>query len=910
VAHPKIDAFAARLGLSADETAELSALVEALESGRAISAGRGDDALTTLPPQTIEPGAHPAPPPAVGSIPGDRYEPMGTIDAGGMGVITRVYDRVLNRTLAMKTLHRGLAARSDAVARFVEEAQATAQLQHPGIVPVHDFGRLDDGRVWFTMREIEGQTLEALIRSLHDASAGTGAWQRTGPWTFRRVIAAFHELCRTVAYAHDRGVVHRDLKPANIMLGAHGEVLVLDWGLAKILRSADEDGASAPPGFSEPDDDGSTWRTSRSRSVHTDRSTRSSGGDRSLETRMGTVAGTPAYMAPEQARGEVDRIDARSDVYALGAVLYHVLSGRPPYSGAQDVVACVVSGPPSRLGDSRLDDVGVFASGAEPAAARSDAGQPPIPVALVEVCEQAMAREAADRFASAGELADAIAGWLDGATRSEQALRLVERALERAPEADALTSEAEALEQAGRDALRGLPTHATADEKAEAWAQLDRAAELRVEAGLATQRVERALHAALQVDPSLEAAHAELAKRWRARHARAEAEGAVEEAATAAVQLADHANALPDGHPERARSLAWLEGSGRVVLDTEPSGATVTVEALVPENRLLVAERRPALDGTTPYDRELPMGRYRLILTQGDRQAIVSARVGRQETVALDGPDGDVRIAIPAFDAATEVYVPAGWAAIGGDPDALFALPAQRVWLDGFVIRRTPVTVGEYVAYLNALVQEGRRDEALRRAPRERGPTPDEQGALLVKKTDDGFEPPDREGTAGWASHPDNPITMVSWRDAYAYAAWLAETTGQSWRLPRELEWEKAARGTDGRFFAWGDHGDPAWCHVQGSAHANRLMPVGTYATDVSVYGMQDCGGGVRDWCAEVFGLDRPGETGPPRDLTTQRVCRGGGWDDPLRFARVCSRPRNSEGFRDRLIGFRVARDL
>ncbi len=912
MAHPDLEAFAVRTGLSAEETQQLSALVQRLSDP---TADVRDDALTTLPPPEVD-----LPPMAASStvaVPSDRYTPMGTIDAGGMGVITRVFDRVLNRTLAMKTLHRGLSARSDVVARFVEEAQATAQLQHPGIVPVHDFGRLADGRAWFTMREIDGRTLEALLQDLHRVSRGTGTWGRVDGWTFRRVIAAFHDLCRTVAYAHDRGVVHRDLKPANIMLGAHGEVLVLDWGLAKILTDPGDalDGLEGPPGFHSPDSDSGSGTTARNRPVATDRSSRSSGGDRSLETQLGTVAGTPAYMAPEQARGEIDRIDARTDVYALGAVLYHLLSGRAPYAGHADVVAQVVSGPPTRLRDTpspaSLSDFGSFGSGVEPAAGRSDeAGQrPPVPTALAEICERAMARDAEERFATAGELADAVAGWLDGATRADQAQRLVDRALEHEPEAIALADLAARLEQSGRDALQQLSSSASAEEKAEGWAQLDRAAELRVEARLAHQRVERALQAALQVHPRLETAHAALAMRWRARHAEAEAQGHAEDAAAAAVQLADHAKALPDGHPERVRAERWLAGDGRIVLDSQPSGAQVTVEELVVEMRRFVC-RPTEHGGRTPFDRTLPMGRYRLTLSDGDRQVVFATRLGRQETVDLVGPDGRTHgVPIPEVDPG-EVYVPPGWTTIGGDPDALFALPAQRMWLDGFVIRRTPVTVGEYVAYLNALLKEGRRDEAIARAPRERGATAEELGALLVNETPHGFEMPATEGVAGWASHPDNPVTMVSWRDAWAYARWLAERTGRSWRLPSELEWEKAARGTDGRFFAWGMHGDPAWCHVQGSAHALRLMPVGTYDSDVSVYGMQDCGGGVRDWCAEVFELDRPGEAAPPRDLTTQRVCRGGGWDDPLRFARVCSRPRNSEGFRDRLIGFRLARGL
>jgi serine/threonine-protein kinase len=235
-----------------------------------------------------------------------RCQFLAAIAQGGMGEVFKVHDVDLGRELAVKVLPKRYADRPDLVRRFVEEAQITGQLQHPGIVPVHELGWLPDRRPYFTMKLVQGQTLAALLEARSDPAQDRA-----------RLLTIFQQVCQTLAYAHARGVIHRDLKPSNIMVGTFGEVQVMDWGLAKVLA---EGGGAGEQRAGE--------TTAEQTAVWTVRTEVDGAG-----SRAGAVMGTYAYMAPEQAWGEVDRLDERCDVFGLGAVLCEILTGQPPYQG-------------------------------------------------------------------------------------------------------------------------------------------------------------------------------------------------------------------------------------------------------------------------------------------------------------------------------------------------------------------------------------------------------------------------------------------------------------------------------------------------------------------------------------------------------------------------------------------------
>jgi serine/threonine-protein kinase len=241
---------------------------------------------------------------------GTRYQLHGEIARGGMGAILKGRDTDLGRDLAIKVLLDSHKDKPEVIQRFIEEAQISGQLQHPGIVPVYDLGQFSDQRPFFTMKLIKGKTLSAILEA------------RKQPADDRaRLLGIFEQVCQTMAYAHSRGVIHRDLKPANIMVGAFGEVQVMDWGLAKVMAEggvADERKSRTAV---------SVIRTVRTVGSETPCSVGS-------DTVMGSVLGTPGYMAPEQARGEMDLVDERADVFGLGAILCQVLTGSPPFTGS------------------------------------------------------------------------------------------------------------------------------------------------------------------------------------------------------------------------------------------------------------------------------------------------------------------------------------------------------------------------------------------------------------------------------------------------------------------------------------------------------------------------------------------------------------------------------------------------
>lgn len=329
-----------------------------------------------------------------------RYQALGTIGEGGMGEVRLCLDRRIGREVAMKVIQRDQGSFSDAKLRFFREARVQGQLEHPAVVPVHDLGVGPDGP-YFTMKRIRGLTLEDVLVALAEGDPDA---QRAYP--LRRLLTAMSTVCLAVAFAHSRGVIHRDLKPANVMLGAFGEVHVLDWGVAKLAGATE----GARPIVDVPKGE-------------------------SGKTAVGEMMGTPGYMAPEQAMGTVEGIDGRTDVYALGAILFEVLTLKPLHAG-----------------DSVPELVASTLRGAD-AWARARAPERAIAAELEALCVRATALLPADRHASARALAEAIDRFLDGTLDSERRAAMAE-AHARASLAATESALAKGDEHARRTAMR------------------------------------------------------------------------------------------------------------------------------------------------------------------------------------------------------------------------------------------------------------------------------------------------------------------------------------------------------------------------------------------------------------------------------------------------------------------------
>ncbi len=306
---------------------------------------------------------------AAGTVAQSRYRPVRLHARGGLGEIFLAIDGELNREVALKEIQERHGGQTESQFRFIFEAEVTGGLEHPGIVPVYGLGRYPDGRPYYAMQFIRGESLKAAIKALPRCDRRTVNPPRPAhSLEFRQLLARFVAVCHALDYAHSRGVIHRDIKPENIMLGAHGETLVVDWGLAKALNRPDPDDQTALKPLRP-----------------------LSGSDASM-TMVGSVMGTPAFMSPEQAAGEIDGLGPASDIFSLGSTLYALMTGKPPFQADsfEDLLEKVKKAdfPPPR------------------SHSRS------IPPALEAICLKAMARRPEDRYPTAAAFAADIERWM------------------------------------------------------------------------------------------------------------------------------------------------------------------------------------------------------------------------------------------------------------------------------------------------------------------------------------------------------------------------------------------------------------------------------------------------------------------------------------------------------------------
>jgi len=377
--------------------------------------------------------------------PTQRYVLLREIARGGMGAVWLARDRQLERDVALKVLHPQTQMSPEARQRFLYEAHTTGRLGHPGIIPVHDCGQLEDGRWFYTMRSISGATLYGVLDGLRRDDP-----EVCDAWNLPRLLQVFSRICLTVAYAHDHGVMHRDLKPENILLGTYGEVYVADWGLAKADVGADLTAISP------------------------------------MDTHEGAVVGTPEYMSPEQVRGQSGGLTSATDVWTLGVMLFELLTLRVPFEGASSmaVMLKIFSFPvPDPRKVTNRD----------------------VPVPMAKLCLEALQRDVSMRAVTAREMGERIERFTDGVEaekrQRERAAELLERALALRDHHATLRAELDADATELRAEAAALGRGASRAARGRIWAREQIFAERRQEAEALNARVVQTARASLEEWP-------------------------------------------------------------------------------------------------------------------------------------------------------------------------------------------------------------------------------------------------------------------------------------------------------------------------------------------------------------------------------------------------------------------------
>jgi serine/threonine-protein kinase len=733
----------------------------------------------------------------------ERYELGKVLGQGGGGRVVRAYDSVLGRCVAMKILPTDSVEHARLLTRFIAEAQTTGQLEHPNIMPIYDFGTLPTGEVFYTMQELRKNSLREVIEALaaDDPEAAT-------EFPLTRLINILKQVCLAVRYAHARGVVHRDLKPDNIMLGDYGEVLVMDWGLARVLGDVS---TSAP--------------------------------DEVVE--KGQTMGTPAYMPPEQARGELEQVDELSDVYALGAILYEILTLTPPYDGDSpiDVMWDVVEGPPPTP--------------------RKRAPRREIPEMLERICLRAMSRERVGRYMDARALHDDLTAWVEGYT-PDLARRLANEAYVWASGYTSQSEELELLDARIRELAEQFEGWEAVSRKRALWALEDERDACALQAAHAFGQAVSSYTQSLALLPGYADARCGLAALFAERFEQAERQG-------------DTANsiyfrALVAQHDEENRFAHILREEASLTVALAP-GTHASLQSYIERDRVLCLDEPVSiLDGDAL---NLTPGRYLITARDGDRVARIPVALER-------GASRRVDVTLPPEPPRDGfVWIPGGPFPRGGDPEAIDPQPRTIAHVDGFYCAVLPVTFGEYLEWINAL-QRVDPGAARARAPQLRSG----DGLLVKLDPDTGLWSPDEiliEGSArarypiGQGYELDIPVVGIDAHTAAEYVEWRAARDHVAYRLPTSAEMEKAGRGTDGRFFPWGDRFDPTFCKMRFSRpELPQLEPVGAFPIDVSPYGVRDLAGSAHAWCAHEGDPD-------------SSPISGGSWNRDARSSRLAN---------------------
>ncbi|MBQ6474329.1 MAG: SUMF1/EgtB/PvdO family nonheme iron enzyme [Victivallales bacterium] len=750
-------------------------------------------------------------------------EDVSSLGKGSTGQVASSFDRVLKRTVAVKSLQREYSTRQDQLERMVREARAAAQLEHPNIVPIYGLGVSPTRGVYFTMKQLRGDSLRHVISQLALQNPAY-TWE----FTLARRLDIFIKLCQGVAYAHSKGILHRDLKPENIRVGNYGEVTIIDWGLVREVSHDAESGAPRHP-HSKPRSRQSASRKNDSLSA-------------SNMTMDGILSGTPRYMSPEQAGAENSQLDVRSDVYTLGVILYELMTFFNPFYDKETE-------------DDILESV-VLATYPHP---RQFTTGRDLPRELEAIILKAMSLNREHRYQTVPELLRDIYAYREErrvTAFQSDVLTSLRHTLRRNPVKTgiAVTTILTFLlslwllylinmymYQSVMLRARNSLEHATRQQNyllaKQPYAQSmtadteRRLAEMHGEIENDFDSAELLLSSLTSVSPWKKETRTLHIQLCRQRLQFAVQDGRFDDIPRIISKIQTVYGASQDNIPrELQTAIIRAEHARRGIcclteLDSSPPGVPFRLARLITEaDGTLTADPLPLIEDVTPLlDFQLSKGDYLCTLEPpGSPPVYYPLHLSHGERRSIHLP-------LPEVIPQGTVYVPAGEALLGVN-----SVPTE---LPAFFIGQHEVTYRQYFQFWKSLPATRRAEHlpmlqfALDQPPQ---PAWDEQGKLHSCVT--------------W----ETPVTGVTHDSCSAYCAWLGRQCKRPCRLPSADEWEKAARGVDGRLYPWGNTFVTQYSYtfenLQAHATYQLAAPPGSFPKDTSIYGAADMAGNVREW--------------------------------------------------------------
>ena len=785
---------------------------------------------------------------------------------GGTGEIFTAQDGTLGRTVAVKTLRPKHQYSIDQIERIVREAKAAAQLEHPNIVPIHSLGVSPSRGVYFTMKRLRGDSLRHIVNQL---SLRNPAYTRV--YTNSVLISIFLKICQGISYAHSKGIIHRDLKPENILVGNYGEVTIIDWGLVKKM---DASSSTHVPGRRKPAvsrvDSGVVAAASRPPTGDAASPSSTTGGvslPNGNLTQNGQLNGTPRFMSPEQVNGDVEDIDTRSDIYALGIILYELLTFRNPFeelAEENDIFAAVARGIYQRP--------------------RQTERKYSISPELEAICLKAMAVDKEKRYQAVGELIKDLMAHQEGLPVSAYSAPLYVRVMKFSKRNPIKTSAILScivaifmylMVSSFLDSLYFKRTMkqvqvsvATAEIKLDkldkqlerhASASLEAAASANAEAELSQERydelqdeIESHFNEANLLLNSVAGLHhgaQSVIQNWRERIMTAQIEfclrhGKIKELRKIRSIMSAAMGGDLEAYSYKMRTLirdmeTALQGVCHLQLESDPPGADVMISFSEQTEEGVMVTGVPAHDDllyTPVYNLALGKGTYIVTLRMDgapDLSFPVTLKHGESKQLMID---------IPREVPEGTVYIPGGTCLVGGAQS-----PYKREYepdLQPFYISRREVTNREYIAFWLTL-----QDTKLLNAYMSR--------VLLSRGSNLPKNAWNRNGKPIAEIDLDKPVVGIPREAAQAYCEWYGSRRGRPCRLPTAEEWEKAARGTDGRLYPWGNVFVKEYAFTYENKAARKEFGLWakpeSFPMDVSPYGVYDMAGNVREWTSSDF---------------------------------------------------------